>query len=476
MFRIAFLSCLFLCFLSGAQVFQSDPLICTHGKRFYSGTKDSKASVRITPLERDFEIDIRVVDDRRYIHSNLLKSDHIELWMSSTTTLNHGYLMNGRLFQAGTMVDDSSSFLDFMNSDDYSSEGQKKKMFEAKDVKESSDFTGLRHWALDISRDSIIALDPEYYFYFPNSGASNIRITKLEKDSVGYTCTLRVSPEALGFSPGNIFTGAYFMVDVFDVDAEKELSVLSSNTSRNWGDPAGFQWVGLQTSVQLCQNQDPAELLSDKMYVFQQGCWKLYYPAGYAYQQGAAYERIDYHHLVTSDTAFKLPDGVQVKRITYSLGCEITIIDTIRYQYSLMHEQAFQLYYLGPKHYLLLLDNCSHRNQWGSGACGACGWCTLQLFDLNNGKEKKLYDVFYIDQEFNYSYIGERDEDGEEVSYGFRGYLYKVNINKNSNGLVMEMEVYEEDGESYCIEFESFQEGEQIYYGMFKKVECHTPE
>jgi len=263
--------------------FQCDSLYTVYGNTRYSGKEDCDAKVNLISDGRNIIINVDVCDDV-LIFNDSINSDHIEIWFGlpeafqdiSGTELNLNkfeYIIGDDkyLYQYKNQPD-ASAFTDEIKSpliltglpDLYwLKEKIDSYLLDINKAKRTKIFVffGLTHYGIYPKSKSVHFYDRENYKYYEKYAYNKIGNLqsyiepKITLNNSGYSATIEIRPEALGFVNKVGVNDLTFLVDIVDCDKEGEQSsLLSTSKTRKWADLATFNRINLSKPIRIKSN------------------------------------------------------------------------------------------------------------------------------------------------------------------------------------------------------------------------------
>jgi hypothetical protein len=275
-----------------------DSLVVAWGEKNYSGSADCSANASIASTDSTLVIEIDVVDDKLVLGNDPLRSDHVELWFAISqlydfdpnsddsyfdTPYRTSYLWDGNkqlyLFKGKA---DLKGFEREIRSPSISASnyGEKRLLYEDLDCRDESwlkreidqylgearrskltearMFYCITHLGILPENGEVVLYDRENYSVLERMieagipDLSRFATCRSVTKPNGYSVTITLRPEAIGFSFNEGITQLRYMIDVVDVDERgRQETILSSSPKRRWGDPSTFKQLDLYPPIRV---------------------------------------------------------------------------------------------------------------------------------------------------------------------------------------------------------------------------------
>jgi hypothetical protein len=248
-------------------------------------------------------MNIKVEDDKLMFNDDPLHSDHVELWFSlpyikeiDEVPEGHDAIISTSFIRSKNYIwlYKSSSNIDSMKKElenphiYYLGQGgewtcrykDEDKWFQGdvddflldlttSELHEENIFFGVTHFGILPQSGKVVQYDTETYDYIENDAnvelddlAKYIQVNSVIRDN-SYELNLEIRPEALGFVSKFGVKELRFLVDAVDMDSGKrQQSLLSTSSTRKWGEPASFNEITLKKPIKV-KIHDDIEIIGD---------------------------------------------------------------------------------------------------------------------------------------------------------------------------------------------------------------------
>lgn len=248
-----FLTLFLLFFPSIAFSGDYNPLSVVWGGKNWTSSEDLSGKYKSEVTDEGLKIEIIVMDDQVNLNDGLIDSDHIELWLALPPNL---YTDNPNGFKylkdlnSVYWIDPKFGSDILSMSGDYQNAGPNCiwDYFDSVKFQKMNLWFGLRHLGIFPRQEKAISYEAEKSPYVNSQLLDkDIKVVTKEISNDGYRVEVIIPISSFGLIPVDGFDGFRYMIDIVDVDGDKQETLLSSSSQRKWGKPSSFNAFELKS-------------------------------------------------------------------------------------------------------------------------------------------------------------------------------------------------------------------------------------